>query len=140
MRQFAFVREHFPFGIEEQRDGDRQAEAKPRFQVLLKQFLRLQILGDDDQGPSGKVSPDERGDERARRWSDARKRKRSAMLQSPRQRLDSGSFYDIGEQMACRGMDRTLRQADRMSQSNAGASNANKSEKLLIKSNLKNDV
>ena len=87
------------FGL---RLGDFGLEAKPRFQVLVETFLRLQIVRDDDDGPRWEKLMQQGGEERLRGHGDVGKKQRSASLQSPGERLHGGSLRDVSEQIACR--------------------------------------
>ena len=102
VRQLVLVRQGFPRRIEKQLMASLQANGQPRFQVLLKTFLRLQIFSDDDNGPLRKKFLQQRGEKRLCRRGDAGKRLRSATLQSPGEGLHGGSFQDVSEQIARR--------------------------------------
>jgi hypothetical protein len=75
---------------------------QPRFQILLETFLRLEIFGDDDDRPLRKKFLHQCGEKRLRGRVNAGKSQRSASLQSPRERLHSGSFDEVSEQVARR--------------------------------------
>ena len=95
---------------------------KPGFDVLLKTFLRLKVVGDDDDGAARENFPEQNRKKRLRRLADACASQHSAILQSLRKALQSGSFQDVSEQVACRRRCRVLRQAKGHSQREAGSS------------------
>jgi hypothetical protein len=105
MWEFAFVRQHAPCGKKQRR------RAQPRLQVLLKTFLRLEVVGHDDNRAARESFPEQDRKKRLRRLADTCASQHSAILHSPRQGLHSGSFQDVSEQAACRRRYRVLRQA-----------------------------
>ena len=86
-------------------------KTQPRLQVLLKTFLRLEVVGHDDHRAAREIIPEQGRKKRLRRLADPCASQHSAILQSPRQDLHSGSFRDVSEQAACRRRCRVLRQA-----------------------------
>ena len=84
---------------------------KPGFDVLLKTFLRLKVVGDDDDGTLREKILEQNRKKRLRRLADSGASQHSAILQSLRKALHSGSFQDVSEQAACRRRCRVLRQA-----------------------------
>ena len=84
VREFAFVRQDFPGGIEKRSRVEgrglragicarlllpstldlRLSTSQPRFQVLLKTFLRLEVVGDDDDGALGEKVVQQGGEKR----------------------------------------------------------------------------
>jgi hypothetical protein len=84
---------------------------KPGFDVLLKTFLRLKIVGNDDDGALREKNLEQDRKKRLRRLADTCTIQHSAILQSLRKALHSGSFRDVSEQAACRRRCRVLRQA-----------------------------
>jgi hypothetical protein len=105
MREFAFMRQHVPSRVKQRR------RAQPRLQILLKTLLRLEVVGHDDNRAARENIPEQGRKKRLRRLADTRARQHSAILQSPRKALHSGSFRDVSEQTACRRRCRVLRQA-----------------------------
>ena len=91
-------------------------KTQPRFQVLLKTFLRLKVVGDDDNGMLREKILEQNRNKRLRRLADPGASQHSAMLQSLRKALHRGSFQDVSEQAACRRRCRVLRQAKTPSQ------------------------
>jgi hypothetical protein len=77
----------------------------------LKTFLCLEVVGDDDNRAARENFPEQGRKKRLRRLADTRAGQHSAILQSPRKGLHSGSFRDVSEQAACRRRCRVLRQA-----------------------------
>lgn len=86
-------------------------DPRPRFQILLKVFLRLEVVGDDDDGAVGKHLAQQRSKEWLGCRRQSRNGQRAARLQSPGKGLHGGSFSDPGEQTACRRDLEFLRQA-----------------------------
>jgi hypothetical protein len=84
---------------------------KPSFDVLLKTFLRLKVVGDDDNGALREKILEQNRKKWLRRLADTCASQHSAILQSLRKALHSGSFQDVSEQVACRRRCRVLRQA-----------------------------
>ena len=143
------MRQHVPGGIEQRRgwsrlrlasprqgmgDGVRDfagfglwtvdcgLKTQPRLQVLLKTFLRLKVVGDDDNGTLREKKLEQNRKKRLRRLADPGASQHSAMLQSQCKALHRGSFQDVSEQVACRRRCRGLRQAKGHSQRKAGSS------------------
>jgi hypothetical protein len=82
----------------------------------LETFLRFQIRRDNDErSPAGNLLKQNRK-KRLSRLANAGAGQRSAILQSPREGLHSGSFRDVSEQVACRFDCQFLRQAREKSQ------------------------
>ena len=75
---------------------------QPRFQILLKTFLRLQIFRDDDNGFLRKKFLHHRGEKWLGGCRDAGEKMRSASFQAPGERLRSGNFCEVSEQIARR--------------------------------------
>jgi hypothetical protein len=86
-------------------------KTQPRLQVLLKTFLRLEVVGDDDDGALREKILEQGRKKRLRCLADTRASQHSNILQSPRQGLHSGSFRNVSEQVACPRRCRVLRQA-----------------------------
>ena len=84
---------------------------QPCFDVLLKTFLRLEVVGHDDHRAARENFPEQDRKKRLRRLADTGASQHSAMLQSLRKALHSGSFRDVSEQAAGRRRCRVLRQA-----------------------------
>ena len=84
---------------------------KPGLDVLLENFLSFQIGSDGDDGPMRKQFMNQRHEKWMCRRADAGAGQRSAILQSPREGLHSGSERNVSEQIACRRRYRVLRQA-----------------------------
>lgn len=95
---------------------------EPRLQVLLKTFLRLEVVGHDDNRAARENFPEQDRKKRLRRRADTRASQHSTILQPPRKALHSGSFRDVSEQAACRRRCRVLRQAKGHSQREAESS------------------
>src|ERR1017187_7004719 len=139
MREFAFVRQHIPSRVEKRSkvegrrsragtvlpstlDARLSTRREPRLQVLLKTFLRLEVVGHDDNRAARENFPEQSRKKRLRCLADTRASQHSAILQSSRKGLHSGSFRDVSEQAACRRRCRVLRQAQGHSQREAGSS------------------
>ena len=84
---------------------------QPCLQVLLKTFLRLEVVGHDDHRAARENFPEQDRKKWLRRLADTGASQHSAMLQSLRKALHSGSFRDVSEQAAGRRRCRVLRQA-----------------------------
>jgi hypothetical protein len=96
---------------------------EPGFNVLLETFLSLEVVGHNDNRAAREHFPEQDRKKRLRRLADTRaSQQHSAMLQSPRQGLHSGSFRDVSEQIAGRRRCRVLRQAKGHSQRNVSPS------------------
>ena len=138
------MRQVFPCGIEEQSrvegrrlrvgNGDsprlstldfRLSTARePRFEVLLKTFLRFEVVRDHDEGPFGEKVTQQCGEKRLGRCTDAGVSQCAARLQSPGEGLHGGSLRNSVEQQACRRGVRILRQATGRLQAGPEASSA----------------
>ena len=133
MRKFAFVRQHVPGGVKKRSkvEGRRSragtvlpstldprlsTRREPCLQVLLETFLRLEVVGDDDNRAARENFPEQSRKKRLCRLADTRASQHSAMLQAPGQGLHGGSFRDVSEQAACRRRCRVMRQAKTHSQ------------------------
>jgi len=77
----------------------------------LKTFLRLEVVGHDDNRAARENFPEQSRKKRLRRLTDASTGQHSAMLHAPRKGLHSGNFRNVSEQFACRRRCRVLRQA-----------------------------
>ena len=75
---------------------------EPRLQVLLKTFLRLKVIGDNDDGALRENFPEQGRKKRLRRLADPGTSQHSAILQSPGKGLQGGRLRDSSEQFACR--------------------------------------
>jgi hypothetical protein len=97
-------------------------KTQPRLQILLKTFLRLKVVGDDDDGVLRENFLEQNRKKRLCRLADSIASQHSAILQSLRKALHSGSFQDVSEQVACHRRCRVLRQARIHSQRETGSS------------------
>lgn len=95
---------------------------QPCLDVLLTAFLRFEAVGDDDNGPVWEDVPEQCGKKRLGGLRHAGTSQRTALLQSPREGLRSGSLGNSGEQIACRRDWEILRQARASSQETQEAS------------------
>ena len=85
--------ENFPRRIKQRRCTE------PRFDVLLVTFLCFQVRRDNDQRSPGEKFLKQNRKKRLRRLANAGTRQHSAILQSPRKGLHSGSLRDVSEQV-----------------------------------------
>jgi hypothetical protein len=99
MRQTRFVREDFPRRIEEGFGGSRIrngfcTKRKPRFQILMKRFLRLDAVGYGDDWAFGKELVENKGEEGLRRGMNAGIRQDASLLHARAEVLQRGSGHD----------------------------------------------
>ena len=97
-------------------DARLSSDGKPRFQVLLKAFLGLEMVRNNDNRLVGENVAEQKRQKRLGGGTNSGHGQHSAILHSPCEGLHSGSFQDVGEPVACRRRCRVLRQAGTPSQ------------------------
>lgn len=82
----------------------------------MKTFLRLEAVGDDDDGAAGEKLPKQGGEKWLGRRANFHAGQRSPSFQSPGEGAHSGSLREVSEHIACRLDWGILRQARATSQ------------------------
>lgn len=72
-------------------------QTEPRFEILLKTFLRFQDISDDDDWASWKLLGEKSGEKRAGGFVDAGTGQQSPILQALRKGLHGGILRDLSE-------------------------------------------
>ena len=90
----------------------------------MKALLRLEVFGDNHEGPLGMRLPQQNGQKRLGRLRHAVAGQQASLLQALGKGLHNGSFECSSEQIACRGIYSMVRQAGATLQPPAAKSSA----------------